>query len=88
MFNDNSILITGGTGFFGKQFIKDILLKYSPKKLIVYSRDELKKFEMQQEFSDRVMRYFIGVVRDGDRLKQAMRGVYLVIPPFYGRYFI
>jgi len=79
MFNDKSILITGGTGSFGKQCIKEILQKYSPKKLIVYSRDELKQFEMQQELSDPVMRYFLGDVRDADRLKQAMRGVDYVI---------
>lgn len=79
MFNEKSILITGGTGSFGKQCIKDILQKYNPKKLIVYSRDELKQFEMQQEFTGDVMRYFIGDVRDAERLKQAMRGVDYVI---------
>jgi len=79
MFNDKSILITGGTGSFGKQYLRTILNRYAPKKLIVYSRDELKQFEMQQEFNDPCMRYFIGDVRDQDRLMQAMNGVDYVI---------
>jgi UDP-N-acetylglucosamine 4,6-dehydratase len=79
VFNNKSILITGGTGSFGKQYVRTILDKYKPKRVIVFSRDELKQFEMQQEFSSEVMRYFIGDVRDGDRLKQAMRGVDYVI---------
>jgi UDP-N-acetylglucosamine 4,6-dehydratase len=79
MFDDKSILITGGTGSFGKQYIKTILAHYKPRKLIVYSRDELKQFEMQHDFSQDCMRYFIGDVRDRDRLIQAMRGVDFVI---------
>ncbi len=82
MFSDKSILITGGTGSFGRQYVRTILALYQPKKLIVYSRDELKQFEMAQEFSDSrysCMRYFIGDVRDAERLKQAMRGVDFVI---------
>lgn len=79
MFNDKSILITGGTGSFGKKFIKTVLTRYKPRRVIVYSRDELKQFEMQQEFDSPAMRYFIGDVRDGPRLKQAMRGVDFVI---------
>lgn len=79
MLNDKSILITGGTGSFGKQYVRTILAKYKPKKIIVYSRDELKQFEMQQEFNGPEMRYFIGDVRDGVRLAQAMRGVDFVI---------
>lgn len=79
MFNNKSILITGGTGSFGKKFIRTILDNYQPNRLIVYSRDELKQFEMQQEFNDRCMRYFIGDVRDKDRLIQAMHGVDFVI---------
>lgn len=71
--------MTGGTGSFGKKFIQTVLENYKPKKLIVYSRDELKQFEMQQEFSSSEMRYFIGDVRDADRLKQAMRGVDCVV---------
>ncbi|MHC0061529.1 UDP-N-acetylglucosamine 4,6-dehydratase (inverting) [Nostoc sp. UIC 10890] len=79
MFNGKSILITGGTGSFGKQFVKTILSRYQPQKVIVYSRDELKQYEMAQEFNAPVMRYFIGDVRDRDRLRLAMRGVDYVI---------
>lgn len=79
MFDGKSILVTGGTGSFGKQFIKTVLEKYNPKKVIVFSRDELKQFEMQQEFCSQQMRYFIGDVRDADRVRQAMRGVDFVI---------
>lgn len=79
MFNDKTILITGGTGSFGKQCVKTILSQYQPKKIIVYSRDELKQFEMAQEFTSPAMRYFIGDVRDRDRLSLAMRGVHYVI---------
>lgn len=79
MFNDKSILITGGTGSFGKQFISSLLKQYSPKRVIIYSRDELKQFEMQQEFNDPCMRYFIGDVRDAQRLDMAMRGVDYVV---------
>lgn len=79
MFNDKSILITGGTGSFGKKFIKTVLAHYKPRRLIVYSRDELKQFEMQQEFTAPEMRFFIGDVRDLERLKQAMRGVDIVV---------
>lgn len=79
MFNDKSILITGGTGSFGKQYVKTILERYQPKKLIIYSRDELKQFEMEQDFHQSCMRYFIGDVRDRDRLIQAMNGVNFVI---------
>ena len=79
MFNDKSILITGGTGSFGKKFIKTALARYKPRRLIVYSRDELKQFEMQQEFTAPEMRFFIGDVRDLERLKQAMRGVDIVV---------
>lgn len=82
MFNSKSILITGGTGSFGKQYIKTIIENYQPKRLIVYSRDELKQFEMEQEFPVQkfpCMRYFIGDVRDRERLTMAMRGVDFVI---------
>ena len=72
MFNDKTILVTGGTGSFGKKFIEILLMKYRPKKVIVYSRDELKQFEMQQEFNQSCMRYFIGDVRDEARLCHAM----------------
>ena len=79
MFNDKSILITGGTGSFGKQYVKTILERYRPKKLIIYSRDELKQYEMEQDFHQACMRYFIGDVRDRERLVQAMQGVDYVI---------
>ncbi len=79
MFNGKSILITGGTGSFGQLFIKTIIEKYTPKRVIVYSRDELKQFEMQQEFNQPCMRYFIGDVRDLERLKMAMQGVDFVV---------
>ena len=79
MFNDTTILVTGGTGSFGKHFIKRMLQEHKPKKLIIYSRDELKQFEMQKNFNDPCMRYFIGDVRDVDRLVQAMNQVDFVV---------
>ncbi len=79
MFDNKSILITGGTGSFGKQYTKTLLSRYKPKKIIIYSRDELKQFEMQQVFNDDCMRYFLGDVRDKHRLTQAMNGVDFVI---------
>ncbi|WP_198266412.1 UDP-N-acetylglucosamine 4,6-dehydratase (inverting) [sulfur-oxidizing endosymbiont of Gigantopelta aegis] len=79
MFNNKSILITGGTGSFGKKFIKNILKNYSPKRIIIFSRDELKQYEMQQEFSNKSLRFFIGDVRDRERLVQALKGVDFVI---------
>jgi UDP-N-acetylglucosamine 4,6-dehydratase len=79
MFNDKSILITGGTGSFGKRYVRTILERYQPRKLIIFSRDELKQFEMQQDYPQSCMRYFLGDVRDGERLIQAMNGVDYVI---------
>jgi UDP-N-acetylglucosamine 4,6-dehydratase len=79
MFNNKSILITGGTGSFGRQYVQTLLEHFQPKKLIVYSRDELKQFDMQQDYHQDCMRYFIGDVRDRDRLVQAMNGVDYVI---------
>ena len=79
MFNDKSILITGGTGSFGKRFVATLLQKYSPKKVIIFSRDELKQFEMQQDFNAPCMRYFIGDVRDSERLNRAMNKVDYVV---------
>ncbi|MHB1349614.1 MAG: UDP-N-acetylglucosamine 4,6-dehydratase (inverting) [Desulfobulbaceae bacterium] len=79
MFNEKSILITGGTGSFGKHFTRTALQRYKPKRLVIYSRDELKQFEMQQEFNGPEMRYFIGDVRDLDRLTRAMEGIDVVI---------
>ena len=79
MFNNKSILITGGTGSFGQRFVKSVLDNYQPNRFVVYSRDELKQFEMQQQFNQPEMRYFIGDVRDGERLKEAMRGIDYVV---------
>lgn len=79
MFNNKSILITGGTGSFGKKFISTLLKNYNPSRLIVFSRDELKQYEMQQTLHSPQMRYFIGDVRDKARLIQAMKGVDFVV---------
>lgn len=79
MFNEKTILITGGTGSFGREAIRTILSRFKPRRLIVFSRDEFKQFEMQQTFNDPAMRYFIGDVRDQERLKRAMDGVDFVI---------
>ena len=79
MFDNSVILITGGTGSFGKKYTATLLRRYKPKKIIIYSRDELKQFEMQQIYNQDCMRYFIGDVRDAERLNQAMDGVDYVI---------
>ncbi len=79
MLNGKNILITGGTGSFGKQFVRTILKQYTPNKIIIYSRDELKQFEMAQKYNDSCMRYFIGDVRDLPRLQKAMVGVDFVV---------
>jgi UDP-N-acetylglucosamine 4,6-dehydratase len=79
MLNDKSILITGGTGSFGRQFVRTVLQRFKPRRMVVYSRDELKQYEMHQEFNVPYMRYFIGDVRDRERMVQAMRGVDIVI---------
>ncbi len=79
MFNNQTILITGGTGSFGKKYTQIILEKYQPKKIIIFSRDELKQFEMQQYYNDSCMRYFIGDVRDASRVLEATEGVDYVI---------
>ncbi len=82
MFNNKTILVTGGTGSFGQRFIKKISSLYKPKKIIVYSRDEYKQYLMQKKFPEqnfKFMRFFLGDVRDLDRLKMAMRSVDLVV---------
>jgi len=79
MFNGKNILITGGTGSFGKKYTQILLKNYRPNKIIIYSRDELKQYEMAQQFNDKCMRYFIGDVRDKERLKKAMEDVDIVI---------
>ena len=83
MLSNKSILITGGTGSFGKAFVKTVLARHPDiRRLVVYSRDELKQFEMAQQFPDsryQGLRYFIGDVRDEDRLRRAMEGIDVVI---------
>ena len=74
LFDNQSILITGGTGSFGNSCTEKILLHSRPKRLVIYSRDELKQYEMQQRFNGPVMRYFIGDVREVERLRSAMEG--------------
>lgn len=83
MFNNKSILVTGGTGSFGRAFVRAVLAQYPDvRRLVVYSRDELKQFEMSQELSParhKALRYFIGDVRDQDRLRRALEGIEIVI---------
>ncbi len=79
MFDGQTILITGGTGSFGKQYTETLLNRYKPKKIIIFSRDELKQYEMQQVYNDPCMRYFIGDVRDKERMVQASKGVDYII---------
>ncbi|MBO6258644.1 MAG: UDP-N-acetylglucosamine 4,6-dehydratase (inverting) [Succinivibrio sp.] len=78
---DKTLLVTGGTGSFGNRFIRTVLQKYQVKKIIVFSRDELKQYEMQQSLCDKEnrVRFFIGDVRDKDRLNLALRGVDIVV---------
>src|SRR3954468_8251617 len=80
--NEKSVLVTGGTGSFGKHFIKTVIARYKPKRLIVFSRDELKQFEMQQEYPQAqypFIRYFIGDVRGRGRREPGLNGVDFVI---------
>lgn len=77
--NGKSVLVTGGTGSFGNCFVRTVLERYTPHRLVVFSRDELKQYEMAQRFNHPCMRYFIGDVRDRDRLEMAMREVDIVI---------
>ena len=81
MFDGKSILITGGTGSFGKRYAKTLLSSYSLKKLVIFSRDELKQYEMSLEFKQYqdTLRFFIGDVRDYMRLREATRGIDIVI---------
>jgi UDP-N-acetylglucosamine 4,6-dehydratase len=81
MFNGKSILITGGTGSFGHRYVSTLLKRYKLKRLVIYSRDELKQYDMAMKFQDHgnIMRFFIGDVRDSSRLKEAMRGIDIVI---------
>ena len=81
--NNKNILITGGTGSFGQKFVETCLLKFKPKKIIIYSRDELKQFEMDNKFKKfknyKCLRFFLGDVRDLSRLNSAMEDVDYVI---------
>src|SRR5438067_3710322 len=79
MFDGKSIFVTGGTGSFGRRFIRAVLERYRPRRVVVFSRDELKQYEMQQEQSSPVLRYFLGDVRDVARLETAMRGIDYVV---------
>ncbi|MEB3288261.1 MAG: UDP-N-acetylglucosamine 4,6-dehydratase (inverting) [Vampirovibrionales bacterium] len=79
MFNGKTILITGGTGSFGKQFTRTLLAHYQPKQIIILSRDEFKQYEMAKEFTSDVMRFVIGDVRDAKRIMRVMDGVDFVI---------
>lgn len=82
MLDNKVILVTGGTGSFGKKFTQMVLSRYKPKKLIIFSRDEMKQYEMKQIFSEEIynnIRYFIGDVRDPDRLHRAFNGVDIII---------
>jgi UDP-N-acetylglucosamine 4,6-dehydratase len=79
MFDGASIMITGGTGSFGRTYTRTLLSRFNPERIIIYSRDELKQYEMGQVFTDPRMRYFIGDVRDEGRLTRAMQGVDYVI---------
>ena len=79
MLNDKSILITGGTGSFGQKFVEIVLKEYKPRRLIVYSRDELKQYEMSKVFNQPCMRYFLGDVRDYTRLESALSEVDICI---------
>jgi len=77
--NDSSILLTGGTGSFGRQFVRDLLAKHNPKRIVIYSRDELKQYEMAQEISAPQLRYFIGDIRDRERLERALHGIDTIV---------
>ncbi|WP_341582259.1 UDP-N-acetylglucosamine 4,6-dehydratase (inverting) [Marinobacter metalliresistant] len=79
MFNDKAILITGGTGSFGQKFVEMLLKRYKPSRVIIFSRDELKQYEMQQRFNQSCMRYFLGDVRDRERIEFATREVDYVV---------
>lgn len=81
MFKNQTILITGGTGSFGKKFAKKIIENHNPKKIIIFSRDELKQYEMQNDkiFQKKIVRFFLGDVRDLQRLNTAFEGVDIVI---------
>ena len=77
-FDGSSVLVTGGTGSFGRKFVATLVQRYKPKRVVIYSRDELKQYEMAQVLSDveyPALRYFIGDVRDVQRLEMALAGI-------------
>src|SRR4029077_6265677 len=76
--HEASVMVTGGTGSFGNKFVEIMLQKYDPKRLVIFSRDELKQSEMSARFSDPSLRFFVGDVRDRERLERAMHGVDVV----------
>ena len=79
MFDHKTVLITGGTGSFGQKFVEIVLAKYHPKKIIVFSRDEMKQYEMSQRVSHQDIRFFIGDIRDSERLHRAFDNVDIVV---------
>ena len=79
LFNQKTILVTGGTGSFGNKFVEKVLAEHNPRKIIIFSRDEMKQWEMQNRLSDPRLRFFQGDVRDKDRLKRAFYGVDIVV---------
>ena len=79
MLDGKTILVTGGTGSFGQKFTEIVLKNYKPKKLVIFSRDEMKQYEMRKRFNDKCMRYFIGDVRDLSRLRRAFHEVDYVV---------
>lgn len=81
IFKGKVVLVTGGTGSFGKNFIRTVLTQHRPKRVVIYSRDEFKQFRMQEQYREyeHILRYFIGDVRDRERLKMALRGVDYVV---------
>ena len=79
IFKNKNILVTGGTGSFGRKFIEIAIKRYNPKRLIIFSRDEMKQYEMRNSLNDKRLRYFIGDIRDPDRLHRAFCGVDVVV---------
>ena len=79
MFNNKNIFLTGGTGSFGKKFIQKTLKKYKPKKIIIYSRDEMKQWELRNQVKSNKLKFIIGDVRDKDQTIRAMSGSDIVI---------
>jgi len=79
MLNKKSVLITGGTGSFGQKFVETLLARFEPSRIVIFSRDELKQYEMAKKFAAPCMRYFLGDVRDLPRLRRAFEGIDVVV---------